>query len=116
MKMANSYRHIMTTVSQGSPSPSNDSPSHSFDRPVVDDMLHRAVEGLRHLDPSKAEQFAYPYEYGTEFPSGAVGDAPPETVFVQYYEDGRTDGNPSKKKVRLISDSRVHQSGARGNH
>jgi hypothetical protein len=114
--MANSYRHIMTTVSQVSPSPSTDSSSHSFDRPVVDDMLHRAVEGLRHLNPSKAEQYAYSNEYEPEFPSGVVGDAPPETVFVQYYEDGRADGNPSKKKVRLILDSRIHQSGARGNH
>ncbi|KAG9102963.1 hypothetical protein FRC06_000668, partial [Ceratobasidium sp. 370] len=98
--MANSYRHIITTVSQASPSPSTDSSSRSFERPVVDDMLHRAVEGLRHLDPSRAEQYAYPYEQLSEMPSGVVGEAPPETVFVQYYEDGRADANPTKKKKR----------------
>ncbi|KAG9128541.1 hypothetical protein FRC07_003430 [Ceratobasidium sp. 392] len=98
--MANNYRHIITAVSQASPSPSTDSSGHSFERPVVDDMLHRAVEGLRHLDPSRAEQYGYPYEHGLEIPSGVVGDALSETVFVQYYEDGKTDANPTKKKMK----------------
>ncbi|QRV73937.1 GATA type zinc finger [Ceratobasidium sp. AG-Ba] len=96
--IANNYRHIITTVSQASPSPSTDSSSHSFERPVVDDMLHRAVEGLRHLDPSRAERYSYSYDPTSELPSGVVTEAPAETVFVQYYEDGRSDVNPTKKR------------------
>lgn len=102
--MANNYRHIISTVSQVSPSPSTDSSGQSFEPPIVDDMLHRAVEGLRQLDPTRAEQYAHPYEYGGPMiASGAVAEAPAETVFVQYYEDGRADNNPTKKKVGLIS-------------
>ncbi|KAG8770921.1 hypothetical protein FRC12_003974 [Ceratobasidium sp. 428] len=59
-------------------------------------MLHRAVEGLRHLDPSRADQYVHTYEYLSEIPSGVVGDA--ETVFIQHYEDGRVETNPTKKK------------------
>ncbi|KAG8744982.1 hypothetical protein FRC10_009090 [Ceratobasidium sp. 414] len=99
--IAHNYRRIMTTVSQASPSPSTDSSGRSFERPVVDDMLYRAVEGLRHLDPSRAEQYAYPYDQLSEMPSGVVGEAPSETVFVQYYEDGRTEANPTKTKIRV---------------
>ena len=66
-------------------------------------MLHRAVEGLRQLDPTRADQYPNPYEYGVPaIASGAVAESPAETVFVQYYEDGRADNNPTKKKVSLI--------------
>lgn len=97
--IANNYRYIAATVSQASPSPSTDSSGQSFDPPVVEDMFHRAVEGLRHLDPSRAEQY-YPSESGSQvIASGAVAaEAPAETVFVRYYEDGKTEGNPMKKK------------------
>ncbi|KAG8718740.1 hypothetical protein FRC08_004544 [Ceratobasidium sp. 394] len=98
--MANSYRRIITTVSQASPSPSTDSSGRSFERPLVDDMLHRAVEGLRHLDPSMAERYGYPYEHLAEMPSGIVGEAPPDTMFVPYYEEGRADTTLTKKKKR----------------
>lgn len=80
-------------------------------------MLQRAVEGLRGLDPTRAEQYIHPSDYSVlPIASGAVGEAPPETVFVQYYEDGRADNNPTKKKVSLNSDSRVCQLRARGRH
>ncbi|KAG8682378.1 hypothetical protein FRC09_016810 [Ceratobasidium sp. 395] len=102
--MADNYRRIITTVSQASPSPSTDSSSHSFERPVVDDMLHRAVEGLRHLDPSRADQYVHTYEYLSEIPSGVVGDA--ETVFIQHYEDGRVETNPTKKKSLTLGNGR----------
>lgn len=78
-------------------------------------MYHRAVEGLRHLDPSRAEQY-YPSESTQPIASGAVAaEAPAETVFVRYYEDGKTEGNPMKKKVRSIPVSFV-QCGAGGCH
>ncbi|CEL61996.1 GATA zinc finger domain-containing protein 16 OS=Dictyostelium discoideum GN=gtaP PE=4 SV=1 [Rhizoctonia solani AG-1 IB] len=108
--IASSYRHIITTVSQASPSPSVDSPRHSFDPPVVEDMLHRAVEGLRYLDPSRAEQYPYTGDFsGQPIASGAVGpEGSSETVFVRYYEDGKTEGNPMKKKVRSAPNSRFN--------
>ncbi|CAE6482522.1 unnamed protein product [Rhizoctonia solani] len=99
--LASSYRHIISTVAQASPSPTTDSSGQSFEPPVVEDMLHRAVEGLRYLDPTRAEQFAYPGEFGAQpIASGAVAsEGSPETVFVQYYEDGKSESNPTKKKV-----------------
>ncbi|CAE6457085.1 unnamed protein product [Rhizoctonia solani] len=99
--LATSYRRIISTVSRTSPSPPTDSPGQSFEPPAVEDMLHRAVEGLRYLDPTKAEQYVYPGEFGAQpIASGAVAsEGSPETVFVQYYEDGRTEVNPTKKKV-----------------
>ncbi|KAH7335465.1 hypothetical protein B0J17DRAFT_719992 [Rhizoctonia solani] len=100
--LASSYRHIMSTVTQASPSPTTDSSGQSFEPPIVEDMLHRAVEGLRYLDPTRAEQFAYPGEPGAQpIASGAVAsEGSPETVFVRYYEDGRSESNPTKKKKR----------------
>jgi hypothetical protein len=98
----------MTAV-QASPSPSTDSSGHSFDPPIVDNMLHRAVEGLRHLDSSKAEQYAHNEFNAQPIASGAVvADDPAETVFVRYYQDGKPEGNPAKKKVRATLKSRIH--------
>lgn len=70
-------------------------------------MLHLAVESLRHLDPSRAEQYAHPNEFNPQsIPSGAVAaEAPAEPVFVRYYEDGKTEGNPMRKKVCLFRQS-----------
>ncbi|CAE7092339.1 unnamed protein product [Rhizoctonia solani] len=101
--LASNYRHIISTVSQV-PSPSTDSPVQSFETPVVDDMLHRAVEGLRYLDPTRAEQYVYPGEFGVQpVASGAVApEGSSDTVFVRYYEDGKTEVAPTtnlKKKV-----------------
>ncbi|KAF8677429.1 hypothetical protein RHS04_05945 [Rhizoctonia solani] len=106
--IASSYRHIITTVSQASPSPSADSPGHSFEPPVVEDMLHRAVEGLRYLDPTRAEQYPYTSDFSAQsIASGAVGpEGSSETVFVRYYEDGKTEGNPMKKKKPLTRGDR----------
>jgi hypothetical protein len=73
-------------------------------------MLHRAVEGLRYLDPSRAEQYPYTGDFsGQPIASGAVGpEGSSETVFVRYYEDGKTEGNPMKKKVRSAPNSRFN--------
>ncbi|CAE6456059.1 unnamed protein product [Rhizoctonia solani] len=99
--ISSSYRHIMSTVSQA-PSPTADSPGQSIEQPVVEGMLHRAVEGLRYLDPTRAEQYGYPGEVGAQpIASGAVGpESPSETVFVRYYEDGKTESTPTKKKMK----------------
>ncbi|KAJ1306625.1 hypothetical protein OPQ81_007621 [Rhizoctonia solani] len=96
---ASSYRHIISTVSRADPSPTTDSPGQ-FEPPIVEDMLHRAVEGLRYLDPTRAEQYVYPGDFGTQpIASGAVAsEGSSETVFVRYYEDGKTEVNPVKKK------------------
>ncbi|KAF8605817.1 hypothetical protein BDV93DRAFT_604844 [Ceratobasidium sp. AG-I] len=100
--IGNSYRHIISTVSQVSPSSSSTgSTGQTFEPEIVDGMIHQAVQGLRQLDPTRAGQYAHPYEYGVPaMASGAVAEAPAETVFVQYYEDGRADNNPTKKKKR----------------
>ncbi|EUC59116.1 GATA zinc finger protein [Rhizoctonia solani AG-3 Rhs1AP] len=99
--LATNYRRIISTVSQASPSPTADSPGRSFETPVVEDMLHQAVEGLRYLNPTKAEQYV-PSGFGAQpVASGAVAsEGSSETVFVRYYEDGRTEVNPTKKKKR----------------
>ncbi|KAG8715967.1 hypothetical protein FRC11_012112 [Ceratobasidium sp. 423] len=99
--VATSYRHIISTVSQA-PSPTTDSPGQSFEQPVVEDMLHRAVEGLSYLNPTRAEQYGYPVEFGAQsIASGAVApESPSETVFVRYYEGGKTEVIPTKKKMK----------------